>query len=50
MVEKKYWRCNICNDLHYGVLAPEKCPTCGAPRDKHEEIEKDKFNELLTIV
>ena len=25
---KKYWRCFVCNDIHYGVNPPEICPTC----------------------
>ncbi len=25
---KKYWRCFVCNDIHYGVAPPEICPTC----------------------
>lgn len=25
---KKFWRCFICNDIHYGVKPPEICPTC----------------------
>jgi ferredoxin-thioredoxin reductase catalytic chain len=25
---KKYWRCFVCNDIHYGVNPPETCPTC----------------------
>ena len=25
---KKYWRCFVCNDIHYGVRPPEVCPTC----------------------
>lgn len=25
---KKYWRCYVCNDIHYGVRPPEVCPTC----------------------
>jgi len=28
---KKYWRCFVCNDIHYGVRPPEICPTCGVP-------------------
>ena len=43
MEEKKYWRCTICNDLHYGKNAPEICPTCGYPRDKAIEITKQEF-------
>ena len=25
---KRYWRCFVCNDIHYGVNPPETCPTC----------------------
>ncbi|MFC2157262.1 ferredoxin-thioredoxin reductase catalytic domain-containing protein [Acidobacteriota bacterium] len=25
---KKYWRCHVCNDIHYGLNPPVKCPTC----------------------
>lgn len=25
---KKYYRCHVCNDIHYGVNPPELCPTC----------------------
>ena len=28
MAEKRYWRCNVCNDIHYGIKPPEVCPTC----------------------
>lgn len=28
MPEKKYWRCNVCNDIHFGLKPPETCPTC----------------------
>jgi ferredoxin-thioredoxin reductase catalytic subunit len=28
---KRYWRCFVCNDIHYGVKPPEICPTCGVP-------------------
>ncbi|MFH1972017.1 MAG: rubredoxin-like domain-containing protein [archaeon] len=27
---KKFFRCNVCNDIHYGIEGPEKCPTCNA--------------------
>jgi ferredoxin-thioredoxin reductase catalytic chain len=26
---KRFWRCNVCNDIHYGVKPPKVCPTCG---------------------
>lgn len=25
---KKFWRCHVCNDIHYGINPPELCPTC----------------------
>ncbi len=28
MIKKRYWRCYVCNDIHYGVAPPELCPTC----------------------
>jgi ferredoxin-thioredoxin reductase catalytic chain len=27
---KKFWRCHVCNDIHYGTKPPAICPTCGA--------------------
>lgn len=30
MTVKKLWRCNVCNDVHYGAKPPVTCPTCGA--------------------
>jgi ferredoxin-thioredoxin reductase catalytic subunit len=29
MQGKKFWRCHVCNDVHYGITGPETCPTCG---------------------
>lgn len=28
-MQRRFWRCHVCNDIHYGVYAPEYCPTCG---------------------
>ncbi len=27
-MNKRYWRCFVCNDIHCGVAPPELCPTC----------------------
>ena len=27
-MNKKFWRCIVCNDIHFGVNPPETCPTC----------------------
>jgi ferredoxin-thioredoxin reductase catalytic subunit len=29
---KKFWRCHICNDIHFGASPPETCPTCSADK------------------
>lgn len=28
---KKFWRCFVCNDIHFGLRPPEICPTCRVP-------------------
>lgn len=29
---KSFWRCFVCNDIHYGVKPPGLCPTCGVAK------------------
>jgi rubrerythrin len=43
---KKYWRCTICGDLHFGENAPLNCPTCGQGRDKAIQITKEEFLKI----
>jgi hypothetical protein len=44
MAKKTLWRCNICNDVHYGFKPPQICPTCQSRnafiRIDHEEAWK----------
>lgn len=47
MQNKTFWKCSICGDQHWGVQAPEKCPTCGNGRDKAKEIPKEEFIKYL---
>ena len=44
---KKYWRCTICGDLHFGESAPTTCPTCGQGKDKSVLITKEEFLKVL---
>jgi len=37
----KKWKCSVCNYIHEGDEPPEKCPVCGADRDKFVEITED---------
>ncbi|MGB8951394.1 MAG: ferredoxin-thioredoxin reductase catalytic domain-containing protein [Candidatus Aminicenantales bacterium] len=42
---KKFWRCFVCNDIHYGAKPPEICPTCQV-KNAYVEIsfqEAEKF-------
>ncbi|OGL39744.1 MAG: rubredoxin [Candidatus Schekmanbacteria bacterium RIFCSPHIGHO2_02_FULL_38_11] len=32
------WRCGVCGYIYTGSEPPEKCPRCGAPREKFVEI------------
>ncbi len=34
----KKFRCTVCGYIHTGDAAPEKCPLCGAPASKFEEV------------
>lgn len=34
----KKWRCTVCGYVHEGPTPPEKCPICGVPKIKFEEI------------
>lgn len=36
------WRCTVCGYIHDGNTQPEKCPNCGAPREKFERLSEDK--------
>lgn len=38
---KKYWRCFVCNDIHYGVNPPEICPTCQV-KNAYVEISSEE--------
>ncbi len=40
----KKWRCTVCGYIHDGAEAPAKCPKCGAPTEKFEQMTDDKAN------
>ena len=37
----KKWKCSVCGYIHDGDEAPEKCPKCGAPKEKYELLSED---------
>ncbi len=38
----KKFRCTVCNFIYEGNNAPDKCPRCGAPKEKFQQIAEDK--------
>lgn len=36
----KAYVCKVCGYIHFGEEAPERCPQCGAPKDKFEVKEE----------
>ena len=45
---KKKFICTVCGYVHEGDAAPEKCPLCGAPASKFEELKEDGSLEFVT--
>ncbi len=43
---KKFYRCNVCNDIHYGNAGPEVCPTCSA-KDAYIEVEEKEAKMVM---
>lgn len=46
-MDKTFWRCSVCGDLHYGKQAPEHCPTCNSPREKAHGISREEFLKAI---
>ena len=36
----KKFICRVCGYVYEGEEAPEKCPQCGAPKDKFDELKE----------
>lgn len=43
----KAYVCKICGYIHFGEEAPEKCPQCGAGKDKFIEKEESQANSYV---
>jgi len=43
---KKYWRCFVCNDIHYGLSPPDTCPTCKV-ENAYIEISSTETGNVL---
>lgn len=36
------WKCSVCGFIFDGDNPPEKCPNCGAPKEKFEKLSDEK--------
>lgn len=43
---KKYYRCTVCNDIHFGVRPPEMCPTCST-ENAFVEIDEAEAKAIM---
>jgi ferredoxin-thioredoxin reductase catalytic chain len=48
-MKKRYWRCFVCNDIHYGIAPPELCPTCKV-LNAYVEITAEEARRFLAAV
>ena len=39
------WKCSVCGYVHVGAEAPAKCPLCGVPAEKFNEVDAND-NEI----
>jgi len=38
------WKCSSCGYVHDGEDAPDRCPKCGAPKEKFEKLSDEAAN------
>ncbi|MEM2024934.1 MAG: rubredoxin [Desulfurococcaceae archaeon] len=41
------WKCSVCGLVYEGPEAPEKCPRCGAPREKFRQLTEEEEKLIL---
>ncbi len=44
------WVCSVCGYVYEGESAPEKCPQCGVPADKFNELKSDVSYATVHVV
>ncbi|MFQ5976114.1 MAG: ferredoxin-thioredoxin reductase catalytic domain-containing protein [Candidatus Hydrothermarchaeales archaeon] len=49
MTSKKFFRCSVCSDIHYGMAPPDICPTCGAKK-AYCVIEKEEAEAVQSFI
>ena len=46
----KAYVCKVCGYIHFGEEAPERCPQCGAPKDKFEVKQEGASRDRKSVV
>jgi len=44
---KKFWRCHVCNDIHFGIKPPHVCPTCHVEK-AYVEISSEEAKKVCS--
>ncbi len=47
-MSKKFSKCRVCSDIHYGETGPALCPTCGS-EEAYEEVEEIEAREAMGL-
>jgi rubredoxin len=45
---KNLFKCSVCGYIAEGESAPEKCPKCGAPKDKFVELTAEEAQKVYS--
>ena len=45
---KKFFRCYVCNDIHYGIVGPIICPTCSV-ENAYVEIDAEEAEKVMGL-
>ena len=43
---KTLFKCTVCGYVHEGAEAPDKCPKCGAPKEKFEQLSSGAAEKI----
>ena len=45
---KRFWKCKVCGDIHFGEAGPEICPTCHA-KNAYENVAVEVAKEKMGL-
>jgi rubrerythrin len=47
-MSKKFWKCKVCGDIHWGNAGPEMCPTCDT-KNVYSEVTKEEAKDIMEL-